>query len=144
MSSYLSAGQKLNIDSALDRLHDTFKKDIYAYVDKKVDNTSDLSFNALYGSSSIQPNNSSSRVRTKYTIEARVEYMEKQPEDQIQGNLPNSLGQVRLKVKPADYETLKIAASVEVDDVQYTLNGDASIEGMFSNNYYTVYLKRES
>ena len=141
MASFLSAIQKQNIDSVLDRIHDTFAGDIYVYIEKETDVSLDLNFNALYSSSNV---NSHTKTLTRHTVFARVKYLNDQKEAPMQNNLPDSKGRVRIKISPEDYEKVKICTKIEIKNVMYFVNGDASIEGMFSNNYYTVYLEREN
>lgn len=144
MSSFLSPIQKQTIDAALDRLHDTFAGDVYVYIEKEEDVSTDANYNAIYGASSIQPSASFTKTLTRHQIQARIKYFTDQTEGRIANNLPDSKGKVRLKVLPADYELIKICTKVEVNSVMYLVDGDASIEGMFSDNYYTVYLNREN
>lgn len=144
MASFLSAIQKQTIDAALDRLHDTFAADVYVYVEKQEDVSADLTFNALYGATSTQPSASYTKTLTRHTISARVKYSPDQTEGVMASNLPDSKGRVRLKVLPADYELIKICTKVEIDGNMYIVDGDAAIEGMFSDNYYSVYFKREN
>lgn len=144
MASFISPAQKVSIDAALDRLHDTFAGDVYVYIEKHEDVSADPNYNALYSSSSIQPSASYTKTLTRHQIQARIKYFANQTEGILQGDLPDSKGLVRLKVLPADYELIKISTKVEIDEDMYIVDGDAAIEGMFSNNYYTVYLKREN
>jgi hypothetical protein len=143
MSSYLSQSQKTSIDAALDRLHDTFAADVFVYVEKHEDASADLNFNALYSSSNIQPSASYNTTLIKHTIKARVKYIAIQNEGGIEANIPDSNGRVRLKVLPADYEIIKICSKLEIDNAMYIVDSDAAIEGMFSDNYYTIYCRRE-
>jgi len=144
MSSFLSQAQKTSIDAALDRLHDTFAGSVYVYVEKESDVSSDLNYNALYSSSSIQQSASYNTTLIKYEIQARIKYLQNQDEGGLQNNLPDSKGRVRLKVLPEDYEKIKICSRLEISHVMYLVDSDASIEGMFSDNYYTVYCRREN
>lgn len=144
MSSFLSQAQKTSIDAALDRLHDTFAGSVYVYVEKESDVSSDLNYNALYSSSSIQQSASYNTTLIKYEIQARIKYLQNQDEGGLQNNLPDSKGRVRLKVLPEDYEKIKICSRLEISNVMYLVDSDASIEGMFSDNYYTVYCRREN
>jgi hypothetical protein len=144
MSSFLSPIQKATIDSNLDRLHDTFGVDIYVYIAKQEDTTSDSEFNALYGTSNTELSASYTRILVRHTIKARVKYFPNQVEGLLPSNLPDSRGKVRIKISPEDYEKVKICTKIEIDDVFYQVDGDAAIEGMFSNNYYTIYLSREN
>lgn len=144
MSSFLSQAQKTSIDAALDRLHDTFAGSVYVYVEKESDVSSDLNYNALYSSSSVQQSASYNTTLIKYEIQARIKYLQNQDEGGLQNNLPDSKGRVRLKVLPEDYEKIKICSRLEISNVMYLVDSDASIEGMFSDNYYTVYCRREN
>lgn len=144
MSSFLSQAQKTSIDAALDRLHDTFASDVYVYIEKESDVSSDFNYNALYASSSIQQAGSYNTTLVKHTIKARVKYLQNQDEGKLENNLPISNGRVRLKVLPEDYEKVKICSRLEISNVMYLVDSDASIEGMFSDNYYTIYCKREN
>lgn len=144
MASFLSPIQKASIDASLDRLHDTFAKNVYVYIEKETDVSADLNYNAIYGSSNTQNVASYSKILTRHTVLARVKYFAGQLEAVLPNNLPDSRGKVRLKVSPDDYEKIKICTKVEVDESFYVVDGDASVEGMFSDNYYTVYLKREN
>jgi hypothetical protein len=144
MASFLSIEQKQSIDGALDRLHDTFAKQVYVYIEKESDVSADGNYNALYGGSKIQNVASYSKVLTRHSIMARVKYFPDQTEGQIPNSLPDSKGKIRLKVLPDDYEKIKICTKIEVGEYFYVVDGDAAIEGMFSDNYYTVYFKREN
>lgn len=144
MASFLSPIQKQAIDATLDRLHDTFASDVYVYIEKQEDVSTDLNYNALYSASNIQPSASYTKTLTRHVIQARVKYPPNQLEGVMQNNLPDSRGTVRLKVLPDDYELIKICTKVEINEVMYIVDGDAAIEGMFSDNYYTVFLKREN
>lgn len=144
MSSFLSAIQKASIDSSLDRLHDTFGKEIYVYIEKHKDSSAETTFNALYEAPSIKPSASFSTILTRHPIFARVRYVSEQPEDLMQAKIPNSRGKARIKVTPEDYEKIKICTKIEIENSMYIVDGDPAIEGIFSNNYYTIYLKREN
>jgi len=144
MASFLSPVQKASIDASLDRLHDTFSKQVYVYIEKENDSSLDMGYNALYGASSSQNVASYSKILTRHSIMARVKYFPDQTEGQIPNSLPDSKGKIRLKVLPDDYEKIKICTKIEVGEYFYVVDGDAAIEGMFSDNYYTVYFKREN
>ena len=144
MASLLSQAQKTAIDSALDLLHDTFNIEIYIYVDQNPVYSIDAGYNALYGRTKIQSKSSLDKSLTKYPFPARVKYNADQKERAFEGNLVESLGQVRIKVKKDAYEMIKIASKIEIDEVLYVVVGDPAIEGIFSNNYYTIYLNREN
>jgi hypothetical protein len=144
MASLLSNAQKASIDSALDSLHDTFSIEIYAYIEKQENVESDINYNAIYGSSKNQNVASFRRVLIKEPINARVRYFPDQTEGILPTNLLDSKGGVRIKISKDDYEKVKISTKILIRDSFYIVDGDADIEGIFSDNYYTVYLKREN
>jgi hypothetical protein len=144
MASFLSQAQKTTIDSALDNLHDTFKITIYACVEKTEAVADNSQYNALYHSSNNQNVASYNKVLIKYPIQARVRYAPDQTEGILPTNLLDSKGKARIKVSSEDYEKVKIATKIEIRENYYIVDGDADIEGIFSDNYYTVYLKREN
>lgn len=144
MSSFLSALQKTNIDSVLDRLHDTFAVSIYLYTEHAESSSQDGDYNALYGRELDQTKSSLDTILTKEECLARVKYAGNQSEFPIENNLTSSSGQVRIKVDEATYEKIKICSKIEIDNVLYKVIGDPSIVGIFSNNYYTLFLKREN
>ena len=59
-------------------------------------------------------------------------------------NLMASEGQVRIKVKSAAYEKIKICSRIEVDDELYVVDGDAKVIGPFDAQFYSISLKREN
>lgn len=144
MSSFLSQAQKTAIDSALDNLHDTFAIEIYACVEKTEQVENNTQYNALYHSSKNQNTASYRKTLVKHPIQARVRYAPDQTETILPTNLLDSKGRARIKVSATDYEKVKIASKIEIRDNYYIVDGDADIEGIFSDNYYTVYLKREN
>lgn len=144
MSSFLTSAQKTTIDSALDNLHDTFAIEIYACVEKTEQVDNNQQYNALYHSSKNQNVASYKKTLVKHAIQARVRYAPDQTEGILPTNLMDSRGRARIKVTAEDYEKVKIASKIEIRNNYYIVDGDADIEGIFSNNYYTVYLKREN
>ena len=144
MSSFLTLAQKSSIDAALDCLHDTFCGDIHVYVEESPAARPEASYNALYGRTRDQSKSSLNKILTKYTYQARIKYTGGQKERSSEGNLIESLGEVRIKVKSDACEKIKIASKIEISNVLWVVVGDPSIEGMFSDNYYTIYLNREN
>ena len=143
MSSLFSDNDKTAIEEVIDDIHDTFKRDIYAYVDIPSYSSFNSDHNPLYD----RNNNESLSLpeRKQYTIQARVHYERWNPDDvDNDTNLPTSENIVRLKVKKDDYEILKKAATIEVDGANYSLNTDNLIEGSLLTGNYTVYARRDT
>jgi len=147
MSSLLSAAQKATVNEAFSRLHDTFARDIYIYTEQKED-AEDSDYNSLYGRDLDGSESPYNTTLVKTTGQARVYYPEnpKQEGDQFrsQANIPFSQGTIRLKVDDATYESLLTAAKIEVDDVLYSVDGDAKVVGPFGTQYYSIFLRREN
>jgi len=148
MASLLTDAEKSAVQSALSDMHDTFARDIYVYVEETSSVPVELNYNPLYGRRKDTAKISSEQTLTRYTYSARVFYKNEHKEDIIDGNgqmnLIASEGQVRIKVKAAAYEKIKICARIEVDDELYIIDGDAKVIGPFDAQFYSVFLKREN
>lgn len=143
MASFFSDDDKDAIESIFDDLHDTYKKKVYAYVDKVSYSAFNTDHNPLYGRNDNEAKGLT--TRTKYTIQARVHYMRWNSDDvDNDTGLPTSENVVRLKVSPADYETLKKSSLIEVDGEDYSMITDDQKVGPFTVNYSQVYLRRNS
>ena len=145
MASLLSQSQKQKINSVLDNIHDTFKKDIIIYTEIIEENFNG-DFNSLYKKSQ-NSTTFPSRLESE-TVQARVYYLNEQKELDVSGlaeiGLKLSNGVVRLKVTKDVLEKILTAAKVEIDDVLYSLISDQKNIGPFGSNYYMVFLKREN
>ena len=148
MSSLLTDAEKTALNSALSDVHDTFARDIYVFVSEASSVPAELNYNPLYGRRQDTSQVSSEKTLTRYTYSARVFYRNEQKEDIIDGNgqmnLIASEGQVRIKIKAAAYEKIKICSKIEVDDELYVVDGDAKVIGPFGAQFYSIFLKREN
>jgi hypothetical protein len=149
MASLLTSAQKSAIQSALSEVHDTFARDIYVYIEKKISTRpANLNYNPLYGRTKDDSKLSSQTTLVKHTVQARVSYAPNQSESIIdagaQFNLTASHGKVRIKVDSDGYEKVKDSTRIEIDDNLFIVDTDAKNVGPFSTQYYTVFLKREN
>lgn len=149
MASLLTSSQKLAIKNALSEVHDTFARDIYVFIEKKVaTRPSTLNYNPLYGRKKDDSKLNSQTELVKHTIQARVSFSPNQGESVVdagaQLNLTASHGKVKIKVDSQGYEKVKDSIRVEIDNDLYVLDSDAKHVGPFSTQYYTVLLKREN
>ena len=146
MASLLTDAEKTAVNSALSDIHDTFARDIYVYVEEASSVPVELNYNPLYGRRKDTSKISSENTLTQYTYSARVFYKGDQQEDIIDGNAQMNLmaseGQVRVKVKSAAYEKMKICSKIEVDNELYVVDGDAKVVGPFGAQFYSISLKR--
>jgi hypothetical protein len=148
MASLLTDAEKTAINSALSDVHDTFARDIYVYVKEVSSVPVELNYNPLYGRRKDTAKISSEETLKRYSYSARVYYKNEQKEDIIDGNgqmnLVGSEGQIRIKVKSAAYEKIKICSKIEVDNELYVVDGDAKAIGPFDTQFYSIFLKREN
>jgi hypothetical protein len=149
MSSLLTSAQKQEIQSALSQVHETFARDIYVYIEKKVSTRPpSFNYNPLYGRSKDSTRLNSQTELVKHTVQARVSYAPNQGESVVdagaQFNLTASSGRVRIKVDEAGFEKVKNSIKIEIDDTLFVVDSDAKNVGPFSTQYYTVFLKREN
>ncbi len=148
MASYLTAVQKATFNNVLNNMHDTFAKTIYVYVEESQIVPVDLNYNPLYGRVKDQSKSQLNKILTKYEYQARVYYPSSQTESIVdfgaQTNVIASQGRVRIKVKAEIIEKIKICSKIEISDVLYVLDSDLKIEDQISQNFYTLYLKREN
>jgi hypothetical protein len=148
MPSFITPSQKNAFDQALNNMHDTFARDIYVYVEEVQSMPINLNYNALYGRVKNQSNSQLNKVLTKYQYKARIYYPSSQNQSisdfNAQTNLIASEGRVRIKVKLEAVEKIKICSKIEIDDNLYVLDSDFKIEDQISQNFYTLYLKREN
>lgn len=148
MASYLTAEQKAAFSNVLNNMHDTFAKTIYVYVEETQVAPVNANYNPLYGRLKDQSNSQLSKILTKYEYQARVYYPSSQTESIVdfgaQTNLTASQGRVRIKVKAEVVEKIKICSKIEINDTLYVLDSDLKIEDQISQNFYTLFLKREN
>jgi len=148
MASLLTDGEKAAVNSALSDMHDTFARDIYVYVEEASSVPAELNYNPLYGRTKNTAKISSEIVLTQYTFTARILYKNEQEEDIIDGNAQMNLiaseGEVRIKVRAAAYEKIKICSKIEIDNELYVVNSDAKVIGPFGSQFYSLSLKREN
>ena len=148
MGSLLTTTEKTAINSAMSDMHDTFARDIYVYVKEASSVPVELNYNPLYGRRKNTAKISSENKLTQYTYSARILYRNDQKEDIIDGNAQMNLiaseGEVRIKVKSAAYEKIKICSKIEIDNELYVVNSDAKVIGPFGSQFYSLSLKREN
>lgn len=149
MPSLLTSAQKQEIQSALSEVHDTFARDIYVYVEKRVSTRpASFNYNPLYGRAKDSARTNSQTELVKHTVQARVTYAPNQGESVVdagaQFNLTASSGRVRIKVDEEGFNKVKDSIKIEIDDILFVVDSDAKNVGPFSTQYYTVFLKREN
>jgi hypothetical protein len=149
MASLLTSAQKRSLQNVFTNVHDTFARDIYVFVEKRIaTRPSVASYNPLYGKAKDASQVSGKTVLTKFTFKARIFHENDQGENVLDGNgqlnLKSSDGRVRIKVDEKAYEKIKICSRIEVDDILYVVDSDAKSVGPFSATFFMLYLKREN
>lgn len=142
MASLLTSGEKSEIRDIFDDLHDTFKQDIYVYVEEASSVNPSNTYNPLYGRAKDQSLGVSDKILQKYTISARVHYFKKSEEHVLDNiGLPSSANVIRLKVDLAGSDLLKKSSFVEVDGNKCQVISNPEMIGPFGPLYYKIYLK---
>jgi len=144
-SSIFTDTEKAAIADLLDNVHETFKKNIYVFVEEATSVGLDTNYNPLYNRYKDQSKAVTDKVLKKYTYEARVKYFKKSDEQVLNDTgLPSSENVIRIKVNNEAKEKIKIASSIEVDGEKYSVISDPEGIGPFSIEYYKIYLKLDS
>lgn len=147
MASLLSTAEKSALRGYIDDVADTFERAVIIYKDATVTvTTPNDSFNSLYGNTGSST--SVTYTEQPSTIYARIKYkpemsesnlINKEIESQLKLNWPD--GNVRLKIKAADYEAVKEAKRLEFDGRKFLVDSDFRGHGLFGVDYYTFFVK---
>jgi hypothetical protein len=145
MASLFTDSEKTEIRSLFEDLHDTFKQDIYVFIEEALQEESDSDYNPLYERRKDQSLGVGQKILTKHTIQARVHYFKKS-EDAILDNigLPSSANVIRLKVDESGLNLLNKSSFIQVDGNKCQLISNPESVGPFVSSgalYYKVYVK---
>jgi len=151
MSDLIPAADKLSMEAAIEDVHDTFARSITIYKNKKeifvaTNPVFETSYNALYNKLKNAP--TARQEVSKYTVLARVQYRPVQDESDEGGigaqvNVQWGVGELRLKLNATAYTDFKFATKIEIDGVIWRIVTDASRAGLFTPQYYVLYLERD-
>ncbi len=153
MADLIPAGDKSDMEAAIADIHDTFARDITIYKNKKeifvaTNPVFESSYNALYQKLKNPQSTSERNVVTKLVVQARVQYRPVQEESDEGGigaqvNVQWGSGELRLKLDETGYKAFKFATKIEIDGVIWRIVTDASRSGLFTPQYYVLYLERD-
>ena len=92
--------------------------------------------------------NATKNTVTKTTVSARVQYRAVQDESDAGGtgaqvNVQWGSGELRLKLDETGYSQFKFATKIEIDGIVWRIVTDASRAGLFTPQYYVLYLERD-
>ena len=151
MADLVSASDKSDMERAIVDVHDTFARDITIYKNKKevfvaTNPVFKSTYNALYNKLKNSP--TTRNTVSKYTVKARIQYrpiQDKEDEGGIgaQVNVQWGVGELRLKLTETAYSDFRFATKIEIDGVIWRIVTDASRAGLFSPQYYVLYLERD-
>ena len=154
MADLISGGDKADMEAAIVDIHDTFARPIIIYKNKTeifvaTNPVFESSYNALYQKlKNPQKNADSKTTVTKTTVTARVQYRAVQDESDAGGtgaqlNVQWGSGELRLKLDEEGYTAFKFATKIEIDGIVWRIVTDASRAGLFTPQYYVLYLERD-
>jgi len=146
MANLISAQDRLTYQSALADVHDTFSRDIVVWRSSAQTITTT---NPDYDAFSDQGPTQSQVIYTteSRTIKARIKYIDRQEEQFgfiVAGtgvDVTQQFQLVRIKVTAADNIYLQDAEKVTIDGLDFTFLTTPRPHGLFSNDYFTIYLK---
>lgn len=144
MANLISQGDRDTYTSALKDVHDTFSRPIVVWRNSAQTITSN---DPNYDVFSDQGPAQVIYISESKTIQARIKYIDRQEEEFgfiVAGtgvDVTQQFQLVRIKVTAADNEYLKDAEKVTVDGQDFTFLTVPRPHGLFSNDYFTIYLR---
>ncbi len=145
MASLFTDSEKTEIRSLFEDLHDTFKQDIYVFIEEALEEENNSDYNPLYERRKDQSLGSGQKVLTKHTIQARVHYFKKSENNELDNiGLPSSANVIRLKVDQEGLNLLNKSSFVKIDENKCQVISNPESVGPFVSSgalYYKVYVK---
>jgi hypothetical protein len=143
MSGFLTENQKDNIKDIIDRIHDTFARQITVYkFGQKVAIATTNEYNALYKTNAS--NGRQQLTQVSRNIMARIKYEKFDQtnfyQEKSQEKIVIPEGAVYIKVNEEDYNYIKDAKTVELDGKTFAIKSPGKPEGMFGPQYYQFLL----
>jgi len=146
-TSLISSSEKDQLESVIDDIHETFARTITVYKEAStVVIITDPNYNPLYKTAGQTtsvintPVYKQFKARIKYNDDIEKQYWSESAVN-TQIKIEAVVGTVRLKITVEDYEYIKDARRFDLDGRRFVLNSSFRGHGLFSNRYYTLYLK---
>lgn len=138
MAGFISDDQKQNIKNIVDKIHDTFARDIIIYQEgTKQSLSTTASYNPYYKRGQTDKQK---LIQNSRTIKARIQYKNLQQGDFYQEASQEKIiipeGQIFIIVSLADAEFMKTAKIIELDGKTYSINSPGLPQGMFGPQYF--------
>ena len=149
MSDLFTSSEKSDIAANLLHLHDTFGRDIVVYKEaQKVVVSTDPNYNHLYNSAgatttSVEnvPVRKVFKARIRYATDRSLEYYG-EANAQVKVDRSDPGNNVRVKLKKEDYDYIKDAKRIELDERMFHVDSDARAHGLFDAiQFYTLFLR---
>ena len=143
MSGFLTENQKNNIKDIIDRIHDTFAREITVYkFGQNVAIATTNEYNALYKKNITAGRQQLTQVSK--AVMARIKYEKFDQENFYQDSSQEKIiipeGAVYIKVNEEDYLYIKDAKTIELDGKTFAIKSPGKPEGMFGPQYYKFLL----
>lgn len=142
MAGFLTQNQKENIKSIIDRIHETFARDITVFkIGTRTAISSSQNYNFIYR----QQSTNTETTEVFQTFKARIKYVSAEEQLLPDGNAGQDkiilpAGSVKIKVDINGYNYLKEAKRVEFDGFRFSIKSDGKPLGMFGPQYYEFLL----
>ncbi len=138
MAGFISDAQKQNIRNIVDKIHDTFARDIVVYQEgSKKDSVPIENYNTYY-KRGISPR--AKLTQNSRVIKARIQYKSLSQADFYQESAQEKIsipeGQIYVIVSLADSAFMKSAKIVELDGKTYSISSPGLAQGMFGPQYF--------
>ena len=143
----LSDAEKIDLRNSLEDIHDTWKRSVAFYKKpEEVVISTNSDHNFLLGGS---PDNTEIQlVQQSGVFDVRIHYQKRQTIRPFSDGTDNEIklsiyeGEVRLKVKEDAHQYLQDTERVVFDGYNFTIADMERPHGLFSNDFYTYYLRR--
>lgn len=142
MAGFLTQNQKDNIKSIIDRIHDTFAREITVFkIGTRTVIASSQNYNFIYRQQSAN----TETTEVSQTFYARIKYVSAEEEllqdpGAGQDKIILPAGSVRIKVNLEGYNYIKEAKRVEFDGFRFSIKSNGKPLGMFGPQYYEFLL----
>jgi hypothetical protein len=143
MPGFLTENQKNNIKDIIDRIHETFARQITVYkFGQKVAIATTNQYNSIYKTNAV--NGRQQLTQVSRTIMARIKYEKFDQtnfyQEKSQEKIVIPEGVVYIKVDEEGYNYVKDAKTVELDGKTFAIKSPGKPEGMFGPQYYQFLL----
>jgi hypothetical protein len=143
MPGFLTDNQKVNIKNIIDKIHDTFAREIVVYkFGQKVAVATTNEYNALYKRTAAS--NQQQLIQISQTIMARIKYEKFDQTNFYQERTQEKIivpeGVVYIKVNKDGYDFIKDAKTIELDGKTFQIKSPGKPEGMFGPQYFQFLL----